>query len=987
MMDVQPDYKLNTLKQLKNPVRQFNAVRLKSRFFGGFFGFLSGCTLAILLLFSVPFVQNARGQNRVGGTLTRDSVAATYSEETSLSDSLDRSALETPTGVSETVLSGENDTIPALSSDSLQVVPDSLANEEEKAGVGLEGINAVVEYQAEDSLIFEAGGMGRLYKQGQIVYEDLNLEADYIQMSMDSSLIYASGIEDSTGTVMGNPVFKDTSGEYISKNLKYNFNTRRGIINQVVTQQGEGYVVSGLTKKMEDDALYMVDGKYTTCDDHDNPHFYLQLSKAKVRPKKNIVAGPAHLVVEDVHLPLFIPFGFFPFTESYSSGIITPTYGDELSRGFYLKDGGYYFAISDYIDLALTGELYSKGSWGGRLRTNYRKRYKFSGALNASYLVSVTSERNLPDYAQSKNLSLTWSHSQDPKANPFRSFSASVNFATSGYSRNDIASYYNPEVFSTNTKSSSVNLTQRFPNFPLVLSASMSVSQRSKDSVLTVSLPNLTASVSRFYPFKRKNPVGRERFYEKISMSYTGSLANSISEVKEYDFFKKSLVRDWRNGMRHSIPVSATFNLLNYINITPSFSYTERWYSSSIDKYYDPGLNQLLTDTLWGFNRVWDYSASVSASTKLYGFFQPLPKLFGTKVNMIRHVLTPSVSLGYRPDFGEERYGYYKTIDYIDVEGNEKTHTYSRYQNSLYGTPGRGKSGTISFNVANNLEMKVRNDKDTINLFKKVSLIDNFSFGTSYNLAADSLNWSNISANIRIKFGDLYTLNLSGSFDPYTYILNSAGNPVRVNVTQFEKYGIPGRLVGTGTSFSYSINNDTFKKKDKEGKAKGRGGLSGSGSEPPDLDAGLSGPGDETEAFEEPEVIPDPEAALYQPFKMPWNVSLSYTLRYARANFNKERLEYDMKLMHNLSFNGNLAITDKWRFTLASSYNFNTKQLSTVNCTVSRDLHCWQMSASFIPVGRFKSYNFSIRVKSGMLQDLKYEQQQNPRDNVVWGIR
>ncbi|NLV38662.1 MAG: LPS-assembly protein LptD, partial [Bacteroidales bacterium] len=448
MMDVQPDYKLNTLKQLKNPVRQFNAVRLKSRFFGGFFGSLSGCTLAILLLFSVPFVQNARGQNRVGETLTRDSVAATYSEETSLSDSLDRSAPETPTGVSETVLSGENDTIPALSSDSLQVVPDSLANEEGKAGGGLEGINAVVEYQAEDSLIFDAGGMGRLYKQGQIVYEDLNLEADYIQMSMDSSLIYASGIEDSTGTVIGSPVFKDTSGEYISKNLKYNFNTRRGIINQVVTQQGEGYVVSGLTKKMEDDALYMVDGKYTTCEDHDNPHFYLQLSKAKVRPKKNIVAGPAHLVVEDVHLPLFIPFGFFPFTESYSSGIITPTYGDELSRGFYLKDGGYYFAISDYIDLALTGELYSKGSWGGRLRTNYRKRYKFSGALNASYLVSVTSERNLPDYAQSKNLSLTWSHSQDPKANPFRSFSASVNFATSGYSRNDIASYYNPEVFS-----------------------------------------------------------------------------------------------------------------------------------------------------------------------------------------------------------------------------------------------------------------------------------------------------------------------------------------------------------------------------------------------------------------------------------------------------------------------------------------------------------------------------------------------------------
>ena len=850
------------------------------------------------------------------------------------------------------------------------------------------GLTAVVEYEATDSLIFSASGSGQLFNEAHVTYGVMDLTGAYIRMNMDSSTIYSKGIRDSMGVYTGNPVFKDVSGEYESRDLMYNFVTQKGVISQVVTQQGEGYVVSGRTKKMADGAMYMTDGKYTTCENKDHPHFYLALSEAKVRPGKNIVTGPAHLVMEDVHLPLVVPFGFFPFSSEYSSGIITPTYGDELSRGFYLKDGGYYFAISDYLDLALTGEIYSKGSWGVQARSSYRKRYKYSGSLRFSYLVTANSERRLPDYSESNNMSLVWSHSQDTKANPYRSFSASVNFATSGFARNDLNSYYNPEAFSSNTKSSTINLTQRFPNFPLNISASASVSQRSKDSTLTVALPNMSFSVSRFYPFKRKNAVGKERFYEKISMSYSGTLANSISEVKESEFFQKSLIKDWRNGMKHSIPVSATFNVFDYINVTPSFNYTERWYTNSIDKYYDE-TGALMTDTVWGFNRVWDYSASLSASTKLYGFYQPLP-IFGTKINMIRHVITPTVSLSYRPDFGLSRYGYYETIGYLAEDGTEKNTTYSHYQGSLYGSPSSGKSGTVSFSVANNLEMKVRNDRDTTedaDPFRKISLIDNFSFSTSYNMAADSLNWSNISANIRLKLSPKYTLNLSGTFDPYTYQLNSSGQPVRVNVTQFEKNHIPGRLISTGTSFSYTLNNDTFKKKDKEAKDKNKGKAGDVGLD----DAGLA---EDAESAPAPE--PDTEEKsgfrfaedeYYKPYTLPWSLSISYTLRYARADFNKETLEYNRKLTHNLSFNGNISITDQWRLNFSSGYNFDTKSLSMMNCSVSRDLHCWTLSANFIPIGPYKSYNFCIRVKSGMLQDLKYEQRQNPRDNVVWGVR
>jgi hypothetical protein len=757
--------------------------------------------------------------------------------------------------------------------------------------------------------------------------------------------------------------------QYESKGLKYNLKSKKGMISQVVTQQGEGFIVSGKTKKTSDDVMCMVDGKYTTCDNHEHPHFYLDLSRAKVKPGSYIVSGPAHLVMEDVDLPLYLPFGYFPFKGNYSSGMLTPTYGDEMTRGFYLKDGGYYFAFSDYLDLALTGEIYSKGSWGVNAKSAYKVRYKYSGGFNASYLETVTSEKRLPDYSKAKNLSLTWNHTQDAKADPFRTFSASVNFQTSGYSRSDLKSYYNPQAFSNNTKSSTVNYTQRFPESPFSLSSSMSLSQRSQDSSLTLSLPNLSLNMSSINPFKRKNPVGDERWYEKIRLSYTGSFTNSISQVKEREILQKSFIKDWKNGFRHILPVSATFNALNYINITPFFNYSERWYTSSLNRHYDETRKSVVTDTLWGFNRVWDYSTGVSASTKMYGYFQPSRKLFGDKVNMIRHVMTPSVSYSYQPDFGARRYGYYGSYVRMDGNGNEQTVRYSKYENSLYGAPGGGKSGSVNFSLANNLEMKLKQQTDTADIFKKISLIDNFSFGTSYNLAADSLNWSDISANLRIKFGSFYTLNLSGVFDPYTYKLDKSGNPVRVNTTQLQKYGIPGRLVGTSISFPIRLDNNTFKKKEK----KKTGETSDNGTR------------------ENPGTLPkeggpiDPEAALYQPFKMPWSFNIDYSLQYERAEFNKKRMEFDHRFTQIVTMNGNLSLTDKWKLNSSASYDMETKRLATFNTAITRDLHCWEMSANIMMYGRITTYNFSVRVKSSLLQDLKYEQHSNPQQKSVWG--
>lgn len=837
-------------------------------------------------------------------------------------------------------------------------------------------LDNVVTFSAKDSMVVIGQNRAYMYGDGDITYGDINLKADNIDMDMATSTVYAVGTTDTLGEVKGSPVFTDKSGEYNPETMQYNFKTERGYITNVVTQQGEGYLTGGVTKKMENGEFYLQNGRYTTCDDHEHPHFYLQLTKAKVRPKKNIVTGPAYMVLAGLPLPLAVPFGYFPFSDKYSSGIIFPTFGDDYQRGFYLSDGGYYFAINDNIDLALTGEIYTKGSWGLRAQSNYVKRYKYNGAFNISYIKTITGDKGSPDYASQTNFQVLWNHSQDAKFNPNMSLSASVNFTTSGYTRNDINSYYS-SAFTENTKSSTINMTYRFPNSKWSLSTTANIAQRTQDSTLSVSFPNVTVTLSQVYPFKRKRAMGDERWYEKIRLSYTGQLQNSLT-ARQDQFFKKSLVKDWRNGMRHELPISATFNIFKYLNLTPSIRLTDRMYTNKVRRHWNPELGIEECDTSYSFYNVWDFTASVSLDTKIYGFYQPLPFL-GNKVKMIRHVLTPTVSFSANPDFSSPFFGYYGTYDYTTPDGIPQTRKYSYYPNSLFGVPGEGKSGMVTVSLANNLEMKVRSDADSTGE-KKISLIENFTVSESYNFAADSLNWSDINTSILLRLTKNFNLNLSARWDVYTYKLNEAGNPVRVNIPRWKCGKGLGRLRSTGTSFSYTFNNNTFRRK-KDGdsdKSKKKPPTSG-GPTPGSIDDPTSS---KDKDKKKDDIQLDDNG--YMKWEVPWNLSINYSIGYSYGAFNKEKLEYDGKITQNLSFSGNIQPTKNWNFGFTASYNFDTHKLAYMNCNISRDLHCFTMRASFVPVGPYKSYNFHISVKSSLLSDLKYDKRSSYRNGVTW---
>ncbi|MGI6134399.1 MULTISPECIES: putative LPS assembly protein LptD [Petrimonas] len=864
------------------------------------------------------------------------------------------------------------------------VAVDSLPKEEK--------LTAPVYYTAKDSMVFTRGNMGFLYGEADVKYGDLAIKGEQITMNLDSSIISSTFGLDSLGKEFGHPVFTQGGTEYEMKKVRYNFDTGKAFISNVITQQGEGHIVANTAKKNADNSFYMVNAKYTTCDLHDHPHFYLNLSKAKVRPEKDVVTGPAWLVVADVPLfPIVLPFAFFPFTKTYSSGIIMPSYGDEMERGFYLHNGGYYFAINDYVDLALTGEIYTKGTWGLSARSNYRKRYKFSGSVNGNYLNTVIGDKGLKDlnipgaYSVSKDFRINWTHSQDPKANMYRTFSASVNFSTSRANMNDLSRLYSRES-SNNTKSSSINITQRFPDSPWSLSASMNINQVSRDSTISATLPNISFTMNRIYPFKRKKMVGSERWYEKISMSYSGEFRNSVNSIKENRFFKSNLIKDWQNGMRHNIPVSATFSLLDVIQISPSFNYTERWYTGGVKEAWDPVQKRnVVVDTINGFKRIYDYGASISANTKIYGMFVPW-KIFGNKVQAIRHVFSPSVSLSYRPDFGDPRYGFYERYTYRNEFGDDVEYSYSPYSRMMFGTAPTGESGSVGFDFKNNVEMKVKSESDTTG-FKKISLIDDLGINFSYNMMADSMKWSIINSNIRLKFSKSYTLSLNATWDPYIYELDKNGRPVAVDKLRILNGKGFGKLQSTGTSFSYSVNQETFKKL--------FGGKEEKGGDKEAEEANLNLPDDGTIGRNPNETAArrsvfdtgsqsmgefDDDGYLKNPIQ--WNLSFNYSVRYGydMQNFDFERMEYPGKLTHSLGISGSLQPTKNWNLTFNTDYNFDFKKFTSINCSLTRNLHCWSMSANFIPIGPYKSYNFVIRANSSMLQDLKYEQRNSPYD-------
>ncbi len=835
-------------------------------------------------------------------------------------------------------------------------------------------INTVVDISANDSMVIEGRNNAYLYGASSVSYGQQQIDADEIRLDMNNNTVFAIGRPDSAGEIQGNPVFQDGGSAYEAKTMEYNFSTEKGIITDIITEQGEGYLTGGRAKKIDENTFFLQNGRYTTCNEHDNPHFYFQLTKAKVKPQKDIVVGPAYLVLAGLPLPLAVPFGYFPFSEKYSSGIIFPTFGDDYNRGFYLSKGGYYFAISDNIDLALTGEIYTKGSWGINAESAYLKRYKYSGSFSLNYLKTITGDKGAPDYSSMTNFQILWSHRQDSKANPAMTFSASVNFTTSGYSRNALDSYYSSS-FTENTKSSTINMTYRRPGSKWSFSTTASVSQRTQDSTLAVSFPNVTVTLSQIAPFKRKVAVGAEKWYEKIKMSYSGVFNNSLT-AKQNVFFKKSLIKDWRNGMRHNIPISATFNALNYINVTPSIQLTDRMYTTKVRRQWDPNAAAEVCDTSYSFYNVWDFQTSLSFDTKVYGFFQPMGFL-GKKVKMIRHVMTPTVSFSYNPDFSSPFFGYYGEYERPDAQGNITRQKYSLYPNSLFGVPGQGTSGTVSFSLANNLEMKVKDDNDSIGE-RKVSLIENLQISQSYNFAADSLRWSNINTSLLLKLTRNFNLNLSAVWDVYTYGLNSAGNPVRVNRTRLQAGKGLARLSSTGTSFSYSLNNSTFQRKKKDDTAP---------TNPNDRDPNdpmANGAARRNEHEEQLDNGLDMGPNGYMKWSVPWNLTFNYSISYGYGQFNKKKMEYDGKITQNLSVSGNIRPTANWNFSFSASYNFDTHKISYMTCNISRELHCFSMRASFLPVGPYKSFNFSISANSALLKDVKYEKRSSSRNGVTW---
>ena len=864
------------------------------------------------------------------------------------------------------------------------------------------GIDAPVVFSAKDSLIYEAAtGMAHLFGDSHVEYQNMDLQSDKIYMCLDSSLVHATGSRDTTGLLQGTPVFKMGSDTYENDTMAFNFKTKKGLIKQVYTEQEEGFLTAEIAKRGANGELFLGKGRYTTCD-APHPDFYFAMSRAKVRPGKDVVFGPTYLVVCDVPLPLAIPYGFFPFTQSYSSGFIMPTYGDETERGFYLRDGGYYFAVSDKMDLKLLGEIYTKGSWGASVASNYRKRYRYSGSVYASYQNTINGEKNMPDYSKQTSFKIQWSHRQDAKANPFSNLSASVNFATSSYERNNLTSMYNPQSMTQSTRTSSVSYSTNFSSIGMTLSTTMNLNQNMKDSTIALTLPDLNITISRFYPFKRKKMAGKERWYEKISMSYTGKISNSIN-TKEDLLMKSNIIKDWKNGMQHSIPISANFSILEYINVNPSFNFTDRTYSNKIMKSWDNVRNQEVNDTVYGFYNVYNWNLSLSASTKLYGSYIPSRKIFGDKIDRIRHVFTPSLSFSYAPDFSADRYGYYQTYQKTDAEGNVTLVEYSPYTSGMFGVPGKGKTGSISFDMSNNIEMKIKNDEDTISGFKKVSIIDELGASMSYNLSAKTRPWSDLSTRLRLKITKSYTFNLNAVFASYVYEADSVGATPRVSDTQtYWGLGKIGRFQGMSQNLSYSISNEKVAKiikwlkgerdEDEKSKRKRNSDEDDEYDEEDenevetnidhDLEKGKHGA--KRKAATDAETDEDG----YLPFSLPWSLSFGYGITMREDNdvkrFNYNTMRYPYKFTQNLNVSGNIRISDGWNISFSSGYDFDYKKISMTTASLSRDLHCFSMSCS-ITLAPYTSYNFSFRCNAATLTDaLKYDKRSSYSNSVQW---
>ena len=829
-------------------------------------------------------------------------------------------------------------------------------------------IEAPITYNAEDSIILSFDGQKVfLYNNSKVTYQKIELKAYYIEIDLEMKEVYAEGLLDSTGTLVQKPIFKDGNDEYDSEIIRYNFKTKKGITVKTITKQGEGFIHSERTKKIADNVFLITQGKYTVCD-ADDPHFYMYLTKGKLY-NKNIITGPAWMVLED--LPLYfpiLPFGFFPVTTTYSSGIIIPSYGEEMNRGFYLREGGYYWAASEYFDVAARGSIYSKGSWDGLLSTQYRKRYKFGGNFNFTYAKNKFGEKWLGNLSATNQFSVRWSHNQDPKASPGQTFSASVDFSTSGYDK------YNSTTvndYLTTRKSSSISYT-KIINDKLNTSISLRHSQNSQDTTISLTMPEFTLNMSKIYPLKNKNQIGK-KWYQDFSIGYTGNMRNEIN-AKEYELLNKSLINDWGNGIKHTIPITFPGFKISYFNFTPSISYNEKWYFKKYNYEYNPGAppadpklglpKNVSAETIKGLNRVYDYSFSLGTSTNVYGNYTPLNQ--NSRISAIRHKMSPTISFSYRPDFGTERYGYYQPVQ-IDSIGTIKY--FDINQGGIYGpSPGRGASGSINFALGNSVEMKVldapkgtkknsgqiqsgdedteTNSKATEEKYNKVKVIDDISFNTSYDLIRETFKLSNINISARTTIKGV-SVNARGTLDPYVW-----EDGVRVNKYAFkENRGLAklGNLSNAGLSFGMQFRSKQGRKEADSNK----------------------------ELFEGEDKILPGNYDDYIDFNIPWDFGFDYSFNYSRPNPTKKST-----ITQTLGLRGSMSLTDKLRISTSTSFDIMARDFAVTTFNITRDLHCWQMSFNFVPFGFRKSYSFVLNAKSSILKDLKIDKRSSHFDHI-----
>jgi len=808
--------------------------------------------------------------------------------------------------------------------------------------VSKNAIDSKVVYSATDSLRFDMRDQNAfLFNKAQINYENIGLNAGYVEIDFQKNQVFATGVPDSAGHESQLPIFTEGAKKFEARIMTYNYKSKKGLIKSVFTRENEGYLHGNLVKKMASNTTYIRNGWYTTCDSRDHPHFGFRFGKAKVIPDDKIITGPAYLAIENMPTPLMIPFGYFPNRKGRRSGILIPTYGESFDRGFFFENGGYYWGISDYMDLKIVGDIYTRGSWAIKPYFNYKLRYRFSGVMNFSYAVNLFGARGSPDFNRTRDFRIYWVHTQDRKARPNSSFSANVNI----YSKN--FNQYNPtntENYLSNTFQSSINYAKTFSNRSN-LTLNFNHSQNTLEKTINLTAPQISFSVNQFYPLRKKERIGKLRWYENISVRYAMNAENRLSGADSVIFTGEWWNR-MQNGIRHNIPISSSIRILKFLNMTNSVNLNDRMYFQSVRKKFVPDTTggKYVTDTVNGFVNAFDMSFSSSLTTKLYGMFL----LKKGPLKAIRHVLTPTVSFTYTPFIDP---GSAPLWRYIENDTNTvNPQRYSILAQGIYGsTPGQ-KSGVLNFSLGNNLEMKVRNRKDSITGIRKIVLIDNFTIAASYDLAKDSMNWSKVAMSGRTRLYKGIDLQYSSSWDPYAR--DSLGK--RINKYEWDVNRRLLRLENTtwNIGVNWGLNSQQFKKKEKK--------------TPADADE---------QELEDIYRFWD----NYVDWDVPWSFNLTYNFRYTK-DYQAAQKKRVSKIIQTLGFNGQINLTPKWKVGVTTGYDFEKGEISYTSLDIYRDLHCWEMRFGWIPKGGRQSWNFTINVKASVLQDLKLNKKKDFRD-------